>query len=450
MNFTSITFLYFFLPAFFLIYAVTKPAYRAYIMLIGSCTVICWGSPYGLVPLAISVLISYLCSLCIDSLRDRKKLSVLLLIVSLLTNLAAVVLFCSLPTVRSRLFTAIGAGIYALHSAAYTFDVYRNECEAVRSPLRLAAYISFLPSLCGIPLVKPKETIGQMKETSVRSDMLTDGILLLLFGIAAKVIVGDRLYTLFQELEASAKGDLSMLMSWLGAFIFGFSVFARLKGYACIAQGFGMMLGFRIGPSFDYPYSKTTLREYLASYNISAYSFVQRYVFRPIAGSETNQARTLTASAVSLVVICASYRPSASFLIWGAGAALFISLEIILDSRLSHVPRPVRFIMTHMLTVIGWAVISQKTAVSSLEYVAHMLTGALTLDTTPLLYYFRSAAPLFVLILLFESKSLRNAVAKLEERSVSPITVIKPVLILTLLVMVTVFLMSGSVQSGIL
>ena len=450
MNYTSIVFLYFFLPAFFGLFAVIRPKQRNWVMLLGSLAVIAWGSVKGLIPFGVCALAAYLCGLGCGNKKLKKSVRRAILAADLILDITGIVLLLTLSSIYAHPLTAIGAGIYTLHSAAYCFDVYRNECEAERSPVRIAAYIAFLPSLCGIPLVKPKETLETMKAPAIRSDRLADGIVLLLFGIAEKLILGDRLTALFKEMIETTRGDMSMLMAWIGAFIFGAGLFCKLKGYSHIAQGFALMMGFETAPNFEHPYSASTLREYLSSYNTSAYGFIQRYVFRPLAGEDTEQARTLIASAVSIVVICISYNISLPFLIWGVGAALLITFEMLLDQYLSKIPKPVRFIMTHMATLIGWALVSQQTTVGSVEYVSHLFTGALTLDSAPLLYFLSSAAPLVVLLALSESKLLKRLSIKLDARRVSPVAMIKPVLTFALLVLCTVFLMSGTAPHGII
>ena len=448
MNFTGITFLYFFLPCFFAVYALAKPAMRAYVMLAGSLVVIGWGGLLGLIPLAVCILTAYLCGAGCERLRENKALSALLLWICLLTDAAAVVLFVVLPGKDISLFSAVGAGIYAIHSLAYCFDVYRGECQRETNLFRLAGYISFLPSLNGIPLVTPKETLAAMKAPKIDSERLANGILLLLFGIVEKTVVGDRLAAIFDEMQEISGGDLSMLMSWFGAFIFGAGLFCRLKGLSHIAQGFALMCGIDTAPNFSFPYSQISLRDYLSSYNISAYNFVQRYFFRPLAGKDTGHARTLLASSVSIVAVCLSYNISASFLIWGTSAALLITIEMLFDHKISKLPKPVRYIFTHMLTIIGWAVVSQKTAVASMEYVSHMFTGALTLDTAPFLYFLGASAPFVILLVISELRVLRSLTVRLDSKRVSPIAIIKPVLTFALLVLCTVFLMSGALPHG--
>ncbi len=443
MNFSGIVFLYFFLPLFFGIYAISKPFMRAYVMLLGSCAVIAWESPLGLIPFSCSVLIAYLGGLGCKKLKNNKKAATALLTVCILPEIAVPILVFVIGASEIGIMTTVGAGIYTLHSISYCCDVFRGECEAVTDPLRLAAYVSFLPSLDGIPLVEPKKTLEAMKEPKLNSEMLADGILLMLFGTIEKVLISDRLAMLFTEMQETSGGELSMIMSWVGAFFFGSAMLCRLKGYAHIAQGFAMMLGFDIGPSFDYPYSKSSLKDYLASYNISAYRFVQKNVYRPIAGSESNHARTLTASTISIITVCISYKPSIPFLLWGTGAALLITIELLADHQLSKIPRPVRYILTHSLTLIGWGIISQKTAVASFGYVSRMFTGALNLDAAPLLYFLSSAGPFVMLLLFFEAKTFITMLKRVSARKVNPIMFIKPFLVFALLVICTAFLLSG-------
>ncbi|MBR1392350.1 MAG: hypothetical protein IJ561_00780 [Ruminococcus sp.] len=451
MSYTSMTFLYFFLPVFLGIYFLAKPRLRAALLALGSCAVIASAEPAGLIPLATCLMTAYLCGLGIGKLRESSKAaSAFLLMLCILAEGSGAVLFCTLQGSQIKLFTAVGAGIYTLHSAAYCFEVRRGTIDAVKDPIRLLAYIAFLPSLNGIPLADPKKLLPELKAPVMEISKVSDGILMMLLGITEKVVISDRLSLLFYDMQESSSGSISLLMSWLGAFIFAAALFCRLKGYARIAVGFSLMLGFELPASFDHPYSKATLRDYLGSFNISAYRFVQSYVFGPIAGNESSQFRTLSASAISIIVLCISYRPSVVFLIWGVSAALLIIIEMLLDHRLAHIPSPIRYIITHMLTLIGWAFVSQSSTELSLEYVSHMFTGAMLLDSAPLLYFLKTAIPSVVLLAVIESPLTGSLIKRIKEKNITALLIIKPILTFALLIVCTVFLLSSEGGAALL
>lgn len=444
MNYTSIIFLYFFLPLFFGLYAAAGSKRRTFVMSIGSCAVVAWAQPLGLIPLGISVAVGYVFSLIIDKHRKSGVLPKLLLAVCILSQLAQAVIFCALHHRGMELFAAFGCGIYSLNTISICFDVYRAEAAADKNFFNVFAYIGFVPSLCGIPVVRYKTISDQLKSPKIKSDMLANGILLLLYGIAEKVIVSDRLTQIFYEMKATASGNISLIIAWLGALIFACSLYTRLKGYSDIARGFAMMLGFDIGASFRYPFSALTLQEYINSYNISAAGFVREYLHRPIEGRSSGNMRTLIASSVSITVICISYYASARFVIWGVAAALLIILELMFDENLSRIPRPVRYMITHMLTLIGWGFISQDNTQASIDYISNMFAGVMTIDYAPLQYFLTSALPYIALLLLFEIKPLHEHYKRLDDEELSIVTVFKPILTFVLLLLCTVFLMSGA------
>lgn len=444
MNYTGILFLYFFLPLFFGLYAVAGAKRRAVIMSLGSCAVAAWAQPLGLIPLGVSVFIGYCYGRLTVRLAEHSRALGCLLALAALTETAQAVVFCTLYRGSSGLFTAFGCGIYSLHTVSYCFDVFRGEAPADKNLFRVFAYIGFVPSLCGIPAVRYKTVSGQFSAPKIKSDMLADGILLLLLGIAEKLIISDRLTELFYEMKLTSSGDISFIMAWLGAFLFACSVYSKLKGYANIARGFGMMLGFDIGPSFTFPMGKLTLRDYIYSFNVSAASFVREYLYRTVCGRDSKRILTMIASSLSITLLCLSYCPSLRFLLWGLSAALFILLEIVFEDKLSRIPKPIHYLITHMLILLGWAFVSQSTVSLSLEYISNMFAGVMTIDFAPLQYFLFSAMPYVLLLVLLEVKPLHDYYKKLDSSEFSIVTAFKPFTTLVLLLLCTVFLMSGA------
>ncbi|MBR1764296.1 MAG: hypothetical protein IJ746_02775 [Ruminococcus sp.] len=445
MNFTTIIFLYFFLPAFMLVYFLTKPAGRALVLLGGTCVVIAWSEPLGLLPFFGSAVCAYLCAILCYNFREDKKRGRFFLALNTVVNVLLMALFFYSAGVRlfgRELFTALGCGVFSLHAISYCADVYRGEAEPEQSFIRTAAYIGFLPSLNGIPVVRRADVAEALKAPRLDTSMMADGIVVLLFGIAQKVLIADRLTALFEDMLYITGGEMSLVLSWMGAFIFGGAMLCRLKGYANIARGFAMMLGFGLGRSFDYPFSKLSLRDYLNSYNIPLVGWAHKYIYEPVAGSERSYTRMLIGSAASIILVCLSYDPSLKYLLWGSAAALLILFEMLFEQRYMKVPKPIRYIVTHVLTLIGWGLISQPELVSSMEYVSNMFYGATLLDYAPLLYVLRTSAPYVLLLVLTELPQPLRLYERLESRKLSITAMIKPVVIFALLSLCTAFIMA--------
>jgi len=415
-------------------------------MSLGSCVAVAWGHPLGLIPLLVSILMGYCFGSIIGKHGRKSLLSKLLLCVCIVTQLAQTIVFCTLYNSGAEIFAAFGCGVFSLHTISLCFDTYRGDVLPDRNIFNVIAYIGFLPSLCGIPVVNYKKISEQLKTPEIKSDKLADGILLMLFGIAEKVIISDRLTELFNEMQMTSAESMSMIMAWIGAFIFACSLYSKLKGYSNIARGFAMMLGFDIPASFRYPISRITLREYVNSYNVSAATFAREYIHRPIEGRHSSHARTLNASFVSIIVLCISYCPSVRFAIWGLIAAILVMIEMMLDEKLSRIPKPVRFIFTHMLTLSGWAFVSQSSTSASIEYLTNMFGSVRAIDYAPLQYFILSALPYLILMLIFDFKPLHEYYNKLDNSEMSIVIVLKPFTTFILLLLCTVFLMSGTVS----
>ena len=449
MSYTSIIFLYFFLPSFMAIYALVKASWRPFIMAAGSCFVTLWVSPFALIPMLVSVAASYLAGISLGRLRlkDNKKAAGAVLLLFLLIISAQAVYFFGLSKNDDRLISAVGLGIMTVGAVSYCFDIYRGETEHETNPFKVWAYVCFLPSLCGIPFVRYAELKKNLDKPEIRSDLMADGILMMLTGICEKVIVSDRLYQLFNDMHSSSSGGLSSIMYWVGAVIFGAALYIKLKGLSHIARGFAMMLGFEIPPSFDFPYSKPTLKEYIQSYNIPGCGFAHRYIYEPLTEKIKSKGFGIFAAAITVIILCISYSITMNYLLWGVFASLILMLELGFEKKLSAIPKAVRYIFTHTFIIIGWALISQDSTEAALDYIMHMFTGGMMIDSKPLLYFLGTAAPYFLLMLIFELPVIYRAIQKHRKRGSSVIAAAKPFLIFALLILCTSFMMAGGLQT---
>ena len=445
MSYTSLIFLYFFLPAFMAVYAVAKARHRQVIMALGSCLVIFWASPYGLIPMGILVVLAYFSGIICFNLRERKAGPAAVTAAFLAVAFTQLLLMLVFKQLRQSFVTTVALGVMTLNSASYIIDIKQGELEPETRFFTLWAYIAFLPSLCGIPFVRYKNYRKTFAEPKLRLDYMSEGILLLLIGIAEKIVISDRLTELFNDMQTTSSGTLSSIMSWMGVLAFGGALYLKLKGLSHIAQGFALMLGFKLSYSFDYPYSKPTLKEYIESFNISGYEFLRRYVYKPIS-KNGSKATALLGASISVLLLCISYKLSVNYLLWGTLAAALLIVEISLEDRLAKIPRAVRYIFTHMFILIGWALISQDSIIGSMEYISRMFTGGMLLDSKPLLYFLGTAMPYFIIILIFELPLFKTLMLRQRKRRISILYAVKPLLILALLILCTSYMMSGTLS----
>lgn len=447
MSYTSIIFLYFFLPAFMGLYAVVKAPYRPLIMSLGSSIVIGWASPWALIPMGLNVLLTYFCGIIIFNRTQKQKSAGPVLAVFIVTVLGELVLFYALHGFDSILPAVVGLGVTSLNSISYITDVYHGESQPETRFFTVWAYVCFLPALCGIPFVRYETLRKTFAAPKLRIDLMADGILLMLIGISEKVIVSDRLYDLFSDMQTTTAEGSSSILSWISAFIFGAALYLKLKGLSHIARGFGMMLGFEIKRSFDYPYSSFSVREYIKRWNIPAYDFGKKYIYDPLTANIKSKGFGMFAAAMTVTVICLSYSISVNYLLWGVMTAVIIMLEIHFEKLLSKVPKAVRFILTHSLVLIGWMLISQSSPDASLDHILLMFTGGMLLDSKPLLYFLGTALPYFLLIAVFELPIVNTMINKLIEKKSGFISAAKPLLIFLLLILCTSFMMNGGLYA---
>ena len=428
------------------LYAVFKPPYRPFIMSLGSLFVIAWASRWALIPVILTILLTYFIGIVCFNLKQKSRSAEPAVIAFIVILLAQVVWFYTFHTPTGVLPAVVGLGVITLNSISYIIDIYRGDSEPETRFFTLSAYVCFLPSLCGIPFVRYKDIRNTFARPLLRSDLTADGILLLLIGISEKVIISDRLFQLFSDIQTASTGGLSALLSWMNAFIFGAAVYLKLKGLSLIARGFGMMLGFELKPSFNYPYSRSTVTDYIKSWNVSAYDFARTYIYEPLTSNFKNNGFELFAAAMTVTVICLSYSITVNYFLWGVLAAVIVMTEMHFETRLAKVPKAIRYILTHSIIMIGWMLISQSTPEAAVDHILHMFNGGIMLDSKPLLYFLGTALPYFLLIIVFELPFVNSLINKLIERKSKFISAASPFLIFVLLILCTSFMLTGGLN----
>ena len=341
MVFSSLTFLFGYLPLTLALYFLTPLRRRNFVLLVVSLFFYGWGEPVYVGVMFLSIFIDYTHGLLVERFRSRDRLARWFVGQSVVFNLLLLGFFkywdflaanlsrlpgVSLPELGLPL--PLGISFFTFQTMSYTIDVYRRDAPVQRNVVDFGAYVTLFPQLIAGPIVKYKTVAAELAERTVTSRDFAGGACRFTVGLAKKVLLANAAGALWEScLAAQGTGALTVAGGWTGLFAFGFQIYFDFSGYSDMAIGLGRILGFRFDENFDHPYLSASVGEFWRRWHMSLTSWFREYLYFPLGGSRGGRARTLR----NLVIVwfCTGFWHGASwnFILWGLYFALWIILE---------------------------------------------------------------------------------------------------------------------------
>ena len=383
MLFSSIFFIFYFLPVvLFLYYAVPKKAKNT-VLLIASIIFYSWGEPVYVFLMIFSAIFNYF--MAIDITREKKKGKKATLIFTVVMNLLILGFFkyygFLLDTVGALfgininytpLPLPIGISFYTFQAMSYIFDVYRNNVKVQINPLKFTLYLSLFPQLIAGPIVKYKDVAEQLDNRVINLDLIGQGVLRFIIGLGKKVILANSLGALFDTVRA-LDSDMSVLAAWLGIAAYTLQIYFDFSGYSDMAIGLGKMMGFHFMENFNYPYVSKSITEFWRRWHISLSTWFREYVYIPLGGNRVKVHRHI----INLLIVWGLtglwHGASWNFVAWGLYYGVLLILEkYVFGKYMEKAPVWVRHIYTMVIVMIGWVFFSIESISEAGGYLADM------------------------------------------------------------------------------
>ncbi len=363
MLFSSIPFLYYFLPAVVLIYFLVPGKLKNTVLLLFSLVFYGWGEPKYLALMVSSIILFYGCGLAIGK-AQTKKWKKFWLLVSVVCSVTLLGIFkyadffvssfnsvtgLSVPLLRLAL--PIGISFYTFQCLSYTIDVYRGNVPAQKNPISFGAYVSLFPQLIAGPIVRYIDVARELDNRTHSWDDVALGLRRFLVGLAKKVIIADN-FALLMKLFRESEGQ-SVVFYWMYAIAFCLNIYFDFSGYSDMAIGLGRIFGFRFLENFNLPYMATSITDFWRRWHISLSTFFRDYVYIPMGGNRRHRNLNLF---VTWALTGLWHGASWNFLLWGLYFFVLLLIEKPLLPKITKVPMALRRIVTLFLLVIGWAI----------------------------------------------------------------------------------------------
>ena len=457
MLFSSVPFLFYFLPAALLIYFAAPRQLKNAVLLLASLFFYAWGEPKYMLLMLVSIVQGYGFGLLIEKHRGQKASKVFLTL-SILVSLGLLGYFkyadfflssvnavtgLSLPLLKLSL--PIGISFYTFQVLSYVIDVYRGDTAAQRNFIDLAAYVSLFPQLIAGPIVRYSDVALQLRERTHSVSAAAEGVRRFTIGFCKKILLANQFGALASAYQQTQQE--SVLFVWLYALAFLLQVYFDFSGYSDMAIGLGRILGFRFSENFNYPYVSTSITEFWRRWHISLGSWFRDYLYIPLGGSRRGRARQLLNIFIVWLATGLWHGAAWTFVLWGLWFAVLLLLEktVLLPVLQKH--RALGHIYTLFFVTLGFVLFDADNAAQAFSRIGAMFgAGGLPLLTSQALYSLKSYAALLVLGMLCATPLPKRAAARLRETKGGALALdaLEPVFLLIALSLCTAFLVDGS------
>lgn len=390
MVFSSVIFLFLFLPAvlagYFLIPKRCRRG-RNLLLLIASLLFYCYGEPKGILIMLASIVVNYTAARWVAAPRAAAYRRTLL-VLALAANLAIIGYFkytgFLLETVNGLIGGAIaipaivmpiGISFFTFQGMSYLLDVYRGRVKAEANPINVAMYISLFPQLVAGPIVRYNSIDAEILERNEQADEIAAGLSRFVCGLAKKLLLANTFGGIAADLFALPADSLPALSAWIGAIAYTLQIYYDFSGYSDMAIGLGLIFGFHFPENFNYPYIAASITDFWRRWHMSLSGWFRDYVYIPLGGNRRGLPRQLANIAIVWALTGLWHGAAWNFVLWGLYFALILILEkLFLLKLLDRAWRPLRYLYSLLLIVVGWVIFNSPGIGQAAAYLGAMFS----------------------------------------------------------------------------
>ena len=417
MVFSSLLFLFRFLPAVLILYYIAPRKLRNVILLLFSLFFYAWGEPKYVFLMLFTITMDFFIGKGIDKAKKEgnQKKAKRFLMTSILVDLSILGFFKYADFLIGTVNTLTGAGIpllgiplpigisfFTFQTMSYTIDVYKGSTEVQKNWIKYGTYVSMFPQLIAGPIVQYKTIAEQMEHRKENTSDFSEGIHRFMIGLGKKVLIANNIGALWDAIAVLPVDGLAAGTAWLGALAYTFQIYFDFSGYSDMAIGLGKMFGFHFLENFNYPYISKSITEFWRRWHISLSSWFKEYVYIPLGGNRCKIAKQIRNILVVWMLTGIWHGANWNYVLWGCyyGALLLIE-KLVLKKVLNRLPGIIQRIYTMFFVVIGWIIFKCEDMAYGILYLKAMFGGFRQgLWNNETLYLLGNYAVLFVLAIL--------------------------------------------------
>ncbi len=457
MLFSSIPFLYFFLPCVLILYFAVPKCLKNGVLMLVSLFFYAWGEPKYVFLMAATIIIGYVTGILIEKFKG-KALSKAFLAVSVIVDLGFLAYFkyadffisnfnaatgLSLPLLRIAL--PIGISFYTFQILSYSIDVYRGDVPAQKNPINLAAYVTMFPQLIAGPIVRYSDIAKQLENRTHSFEKISEGIRRFVLGLAKKILIANTLGELCDVFRST--NEKAVLYYWLYAVAFALHIYFDFSGYSDMAIGLGKIFGFDFLENFNYPFISSTVTEFWRRWHMSLGSWFRDYVYIPLGGNRVSKAKWFFNIFVVWLLTGFWHGAAWNFIVWGLFFAVILVLEKLFLKKFLEKTKIIKRIYIALAVLVSFVIFNATDMAEALQYVGAMFgAGNMPIVNAEMFYYLKSYAVVLVLAAVGSTPVVKTAAMRLYngKNTGRVMNVLEPVVLVGLLIVMTAYLVDGS------
>ena len=457
MLFSSITFLFYFLTAFLILYFAVPFKLKNVVLLAFSLMFYAWGGVKYAILMVVAILVGYIFGILVEKFRDKKGVSL-----ALTWTASAIILAFMLYFKYTNFFIdninnifgsnisflaitlPVGISFYTFQTISYVIDVYRGT-PAQKNIIDLAAYISMFPQLIAGPIVRYVDVAAELKERKHTFDMAAEGIRRFIIGLGKMIIIADRLSELCDMLKTT--DEKSVLLYWVYGISVAVYIYFDFSGYSDMAIGLGKIMGFKFLENFNYPFISKSATEFWRRWHMSLGSWFRDYVYIPLGGNRVPKWRHVINIFVVWFLTGFWHGAAWNFIIWGLFFGILLLIEKFFIYKYLDKSKVIGHVYTLLAAVLSFVVFNATDMSEAFLYIGRMFgAGKLPFATTEILYYLRSYAVIFVMAFIGATPVVKNTAIKLSqsEKTCKIVNILEPVFLIAVFAIVVAYLVDGS------
>ncbi len=452
MVFSSITFLFYFLPIVLAIYYLVPNKFKNTILLIASLLFYFYGEPKYILIMITTIITTYIFGILIEKNSKHKQIY---LILSILINLSFLLYFKYINFIISNInmwlthkidlinvILPIGISFYTFQLLSYIIDVYKGKTVAQKNILKLAMYVSLFPQLIAGPIVRYVDIQKQIEKREYTLEKFALGVRRFIIGLSKKVLIANVLGELIQVFGVS--NEKSVLFYWLYAIANMLQIYFDFSGYSDMAIGLGKMFGFDFLENFNYPYIATSITDFWRRWHISLSSWFRDYIYIPLGGNRVSKIKFVRNILIVWILTGLWHGAEWNFVVWGLFFGILLIIEkLFLEKYINKLPKALSRVYVLIIVMISFIIFSGE----NINIIMENIQGLVGINGAPLitnesLYYLKSYI-IIIIVGIIGSIPIMKKFSEIKNMK-KLINIIEPVFLLILFLVSTSYIVDGS------
>ncbi len=451
MVFSSITFLFYFLPIVLALYYLVPNKFKNLILLISSFIFYFYGEPKYVLLMAFSIISTYICGILVDKYRGTKTAK-LFLILEIIISIGLLIYFKYADFIIKNInlwlsqkidlinvLLPIGISFYTFQMISYVVDIYRGEVKVQKNILKLATYVSLFPQLIAGPIVRYSTIEKQLENREYSINKFSLGVRRFVIGLGKKVLIANVIGTLVNTFFISE--DKSILFYWLYAIGVMLQIYFDFSGYSDMAIGLGKMFGFDFLENFNYPYIATSITDFWRRWHISLSSWFRDYVYIPLGGNRVSKIKWIRNIMVVWILTGLWHGAEWNFIIWGIYFGILLIIEkLFLLKKTEKIPEFLKVIYTLFLVMISFIIFNGNEIIENIKGLFGI--GNISVISKESIYYLKSYFIVILIGIIGATPIMKNIVKKEKIKKIT--NILEPIYLFSILLLSTSYIIDGS------